>query len=223
MRTALVTGANRGIGRAVAGRLSELGYRVVVTARRQADADDVAAELGAPAVGVALEVTDAESVRQAYQAVGHVDILVNNAAILLDDGVPIMSMAPELLAEHFAVNVVGVVRVTQAFLPGMLERGWGRVVMLSSGAGTIPGLASSAPAYSASKAALNAITVLLARTVHGTGVLVNAVSPGRVRTRMLPTADRSPEEAAIAVAEVATLPDDGPTGVFFRDGRPIDW
>jgi NAD(P)-dependent dehydrogenase (short-subunit alcohol dehydrogenase family) len=132
MRTALVAGANRGIGRVVADRLSGLGHRVVVTVRRQADADDVAAELGSPAVGVALEVTDAESVRQAHKAVGYVDILVNNAAIVLDDGVLIMSMAP----------------------------------------------------------------------VH---------------------CRSTPEEAAIAIAEVATLPDDGPTGVFFRDGRPIDW
>jgi NAD(P)-dependent dehydrogenase (short-subunit alcohol dehydrogenase family) len=105
----------------------------------------------------------------------------------------------------------------------MLDRGWGRIVMLSSENGTIGGLQPKAPAYSASKAALNAITVLLAQATQGTGVLVNAVSPGRVRTRMLPDAERTPQQAALGVTEVALLPDDGHTGVFFRDGHVIPW
>jgi NAD(P)-dependent dehydrogenase (short-subunit alcohol dehydrogenase family) len=219
--TALVTGATRGIGKAVAARLVRLGYRVVVGARQRAAAREVAEELGA--VGLALDVTDADSVQEARDAVGHVDILVNNAAILLDDGSPISSIEPALLTRHVAVNAAGALLVTQAFLPGMLARGWGRVTMLSSENGTLRAMQPEAPAYSVSKVGLNAITVLLAREVEGTGVLVNAVSPGRVRTRMLPSGDRTPEEAAVGVVAVATLPDGGPNGLLFRDGRPIDW
>jgi NAD(P)-dependent dehydrogenase (short-subunit alcohol dehydrogenase family) len=95
--------------------------------------------------------------------------------------------------------------------------------MVSSENGTLAGLQPKAPAYSVSKAALNAITVLLARQLEGTGVLVNAVSPGRVRTRTLPDGDRTPQQAATDVVDIALLPDDGPAGVFFRDGRRIDW
>jgi NAD(P)-dependent dehydrogenase (short-subunit alcohol dehydrogenase family) len=221
MRTALVTGATRGIGRAVAGQLHERGHAVVVAGRTRASA--FAAELGPPAIGVALDVADVESVERVRAAIRHVDIVVNNAAVLLDDDVPITDTDPQLLAEHFAINAIGALRVTQAFLPGMIARGWGRVVMLSSENGTIRGLQRRAPAYSASKAALNAITVLLAMQTENTGVLINAVSPGRVRTRMLPTGDRTPQEAATDVVEVATLPDDGPTGTFFRNGARIDW
>jgi NAD(P)-dependent dehydrogenase (short-subunit alcohol dehydrogenase family) len=194
---------------------------VIVGARQEAAAREVAGELGA--VGVALDVTDPDSVRTARDAIGRVDILVNNAAVLFDDGTPVTSIEPASLTDHVAVNASGALRVTQAFLPGMLSHGWGRVTMLSSENGTIRGIQPKAPAYSISKAALNAVTVLLAREVEGTGVLVNAVSPGRVRTRMLPTGDRTPEEAAVSVVEVATLPDGGPSGLLFRDGHPIDW
>jgi NAD(P)-dependent dehydrogenase (short-subunit alcohol dehydrogenase family) len=222
-RTALVTGANRGLGRAVAARLHELGHRVVIAARDEDAALATAADLGGTATGIALDVTDAASVERARAAAGPVDIVVNNAAILLDRGQPVTSVEPDLVAEHVVVNAVGALRVSQAFLPGMLERGWGRIVMLSSENGLISGLQAQAPAYSASKAALNAIIVLLARATQGTGVLVNAVSPGRVRTRLLPEAERTPQEAAVAVADVALLPDDAPTGAFFRDGRVVPW
>jgi NAD(P)-dependent dehydrogenase (short-subunit alcohol dehydrogenase family) len=131
-RTALVTGANRGLGHAVAARLHHLGHRVVIAARDQDAASAAAAGLGDPATGVALDVADAASVARARAAIGPVDIVVNNAAILLDRGIPVASIDPDLLAAHLAVNAAGALRVTQAFLPGMLDRGWGRIVMLSS-------------------------------------------------------------------------------------------
>ncbi|WP_285780647.1 SDR family NAD(P)-dependent oxidoreductase [Microtetraspora sp. NBRC 13810] len=223
-RTALVTGANRGIGRAVCARLHELGCRVVVAARDEAEAREVAAELGGDALGVALDVTGQESVDRVRERIGHADIVVNNAGVLQDRDEKASTMAPDLVDRHVAVNVTGALRVAQAFLPGMVERGWGRVVMVSSGAGAFStGLLPWAPAYSVSKAALNAVTLLLAGETRDAGVLVNAVSPGAVRTRMLPTGTRTPEEAAVDVAALATLPDDGPTGTFFRQGKPAPW
>ncbi|WP_410567172.1 SDR family NAD(P)-dependent oxidoreductase [Amycolatopsis sp. cmx-4-61] len=216
---ALVTGAGRGIGLAVCRHLADAGFEVVASARRLADAE--AAGTGR---AVRLDVTDAGSVAAALEQAGPVDILVNNAGVLLDAGAPPESVPPELVAETVAVNALGALRVSQAVLPGMFDRGWGRIVMVSSGTGAFShGLFTGAPAYALSKTALNAVTVLLANSARGRGVLVNAVNPGRVRTRMMPEADGDPAAAAADIAWAATLPDDGPTGTFFRSREPIDW
>jgi NAD(P)-dependent dehydrogenase (short-subunit alcohol dehydrogenase family) len=223
-RVALVTGANRGLGRAVGAGLHAAGHRIVLAARDAAAAAAVAAEMGGRALGVALDVTQEHSVRDARQRIGDVDILVNNAGVLLDAGRTPSTVPLGLVEQELAVNTLGAWRVSQAFLPGMIARGWGRIVMVSSGTGAFSnGLYPGAPGYSVSKAALNAVTVLLAREAYGTGVLVNAVNPGLVRTRMRPDAERSPEEAAADVVWAATLPDDGPTGSFLRSRHPIDW
>ncbi len=224
MRTALVTGANRGIGRAVAERLHALGHRVVIAARDERAAAAVAARLGARARAVALDVMVPEQVERALAAVGEVDILVNNAGVLLDRGAAPSEVPLDLVERTLAVNVLGSWRVSQRLLPGMRSRGWGRIVMVSSGTGAFSnGLFPGAPGYSLSKTALNALTVLLARDAEGTGVLVNAVNPGMVRTRMMPSATRSPEEAADDIVFAATLPDDGPNGCFLRGGRVVPW
>lgn len=221
---ALVTGANRGIGLAVCRRLTAQGLEVVVAARRWAAAAAAAEAVGRGATPVALDVTDDNSVAAARDAVGPVDILVNNAGVLLDDGTPPDLVRPALVADTFEVNTLGAWRVSQAFLPAMLDRRWGRIVMLSSGTASFGrGLHAGTPAYTLSKVALNAVTVLLAAAVRDRGVLVNAVNPGRVRTRMMPAASTDPDEAAADVAWVATLPDSGPTGTFFRARRPTDW
>lgn len=223
-RRALVTGANRGIGRAVCAVLHARGYRVIVTARRASDAEDAAEAVGPGARALALDVTDPDSVAAARVAAGPVDILVNNAGVLLDYGQTPSTVPLDLVESELAVNVFGTWRVSQAFIPGMVERGWGRVVMVSSGTGAFSnGLFPGAPGYALSKAGINALTVLLARETSGSGVLVNAVNPGLVRTRMRPEATRTPAEAAEDVVWAATLPDDGPTGGFFRSGQPIDW
>ncbi|TYB60557.1 SDR family NAD(P)-dependent oxidoreductase [Nonomuraea sp. PA05] len=223
-RTALVTGANRGLGRAVCAALLARGHRVVVAGRDEEAAERAAADLGGGTLAAVLDVTDDKSVRDCLNQVGTVDILVNNAGILADGGTAPDSVPLDLVESHLRVNTLGAWRVSQAFLPGMLERGWGRIVMVSSGVGAFSnGLFAGAPAYAVSKAALNAVTVLLAQVVRDRGVLVNAVNPGKVRTRMYPSAERTPEEAAADIAWAATLPEDGPTGAFLRGRRQIPW
>jgi NAD(P)-dependent dehydrogenase (short-subunit alcohol dehydrogenase family) len=221
-RTALVTGANRGLGRAVAAALRAAGWQVVVAARDGAEAESVALELGARSVS--LDTTDPDSVKRAHEVIGPVDALVNNAGVLLDGGSDPLSVSLELVEQTIAVNLLGSWRVTQEFLPDMVSRGWGRVVMVSSGTATFHnGLFAGAPGYSVSKVALNGVTTMLAAQTAGTGVLVNAVNPGMTRTRMMPRAQREPEEAAVDIVYAATLPDDGPSGVFLRGRDQIPW
>jgi NAD(P)-dependent dehydrogenase (short-subunit alcohol dehydrogenase family) len=213
-RTALVTGANRGLGQAVAAELSRRGLRVVPTARRQDEAG----------VSQVLDVTDADSVRSAAEQVGPVDVLICNAGVLLDPGNDPVSVPLDLVERTLSVNLLGSWRVAQMFLPGMISRGWGRVVFVSSDAGSYDqGLFTGAPGYSVSKAAVNGLTMMLASHAKGTGVLVNAVNPGPTRTRMMPMAERSPEESANDIVHAALLSDDGPSGVLFQNGEPAPW
>ncbi len=219
MRTVLVTGGGEGIGRALCEGLAR-DHRVIVTARELAEAEAVAATLpGSRALR--LDVTDDGDL--AAVAREEVDVLVNCAGVLLDRDADPLSVAPAVLEETLRVNLFGPWRVCQALVPGMVERGWGRVVNVSSGAGSFSrDLWTRAHAYSASKAALNAFTVNLAARLEGTGVLVNAADPGVVRTRMSATG-RSPEEAASGMLWLCTLPDDGPSGGFFAGGEPVGW
>ena len=224
LRTALVTGANRGLGRAIAAALLAAGLRVVLAARDGEQASRAAGELGDGATAVQLDVTDAASVRSARAAAGSVDVLVNNAGVLLDAGSDPLSVPMEAVERAFAVNVLGSWRMSQEFMPAMLENGWGRVVIVSSGTASFAtGVFGGAPGYSASKVALNAMTVMLAEHTRGSGVLVNAVNPGLVRTRMMPAAPRSAEEAATVVVRAAMLSDDGPTGAFLRGDGEMAW
>jgi NAD(P)-dependent dehydrogenase (short-subunit alcohol dehydrogenase family) len=218
-RTALVTGANRGIGRAVAAELHRRGLRVVVTARNACDAVTAAAEIGPGACWCALDITDPVSVRSAAEAAGPVDVLVCNAGVLLDGGTDPLRVPLDLVAQTLRVNLLGSWRVAQAFVPPMVRRGWGRVVFVSSGTTAEFGgrLFAGAPGYSISKSALNGLTAMLAEQATGSGVLINAVNPGRVRTRMMPTRQRPPEAVAAFIADVATLPVDGPTGRFLAE------
>ena len=223
-RSALVTGANRGLGRAIARRLHELGMRVVIGARDGRSADDVAEELGVGATSVEIDVTDEESVRRARRMVGTVDVLINNAGEMSDEGYDPLTVPLDVVHRHVAVNTLGAWRMSQAFVPAMVERGWGRVVMVSSGTGSFHnGLFAGAPAYSLSKAALNGVTQLLATATKGTGVLVNAVNPGLVRTRMRPDAVRTAWQASADVVAAVQLADDGPSGTFRRHDKQIDW
>lgn len=220
-RTALITGASRGIGRAVAAELYRRHLRVVVTARNADAARAAAAAIGPLTRAHALDVTDPASVTRACEGIGPVDVLVCNTGVLLDAGTDPLHVPLDLVEQTLQVNLLGSWRVAQAFMPAMVSRGWGRVVFVSSGTTAEFGgrLFAGAPGYSISKSALNGLVTLLAGQVAGSGVLVNAVNPGRVRTRMMPTEPRLPEEAAGFIADAATLAADGPTGQFLAEKR----
>ncbi len=220
-RTALITGANRGIGRAVAAELFRRNLRVVVTARDADAARVTATQIGPGVRSHELDVTDPASIKAASRGIGPVDVLVCNAGVLVDAGTDPLSVPLDLVEQTLQVNLLGSWRVAQAFVPPMVGRGWGRVVFISSGTTAEFGgaLFAGAPGYSISKSALNGLTTMLAAHTAGSGVLVNAVNPGRVRTRMMPTQQRLPEEAARFIADVATLSADGPTGQFLTEKR----
>jgi len=230
-RVALVTGANRGIGLAVACALAEHGLTVLLTARTLAAAESAAADLGARGLRVAphqLDVTDQRSVDRLRRLVeaecGRLDVLINNAGAYYDDAQHATTADLAIVHAALDVNLIGPWRMCQAFVPLMRRHRYGRIVNVSSGAGTFRDPDAEAPAYSVSKAALNMLTVKLAADLRSTGILVNAACPGWVRTDMGgPNADRSPEEGADTPVWLATLPDGGPTGGLFRDRRPIPW
>ena len=227
----LVTGANRGLGREIARQLLARDLRVVLTGRDEAATHRVLEALdaaGKNALAVRLDVTDPANIaaarRTAEERFGPVDIVVNNAAVLVHENDDLLSIPRDAFRATFDTNVFGAIEVCRVFVPPMAERGYGRVVNVSSGVGQFASLSTYAPAYSISKTALNAFTRVLAATYQSQGVLVNAVDPGWVRTDMGgKSAPRSVEQGAETAVWLATLPDDGPTGGFFRDRRAIPW
>jgi len=228
-RTALITGGNRGIGLAVARTLLGKGLDVVLTARRGADAQAAAASLtsrGTARVRAEeLDLASEASVGAAAARLGKervaIDVLVDNGGVLIEGDV--LTTVSADFASAFAVNLFGALWCCRAFVPGMLARGYGRVVNVSSGWGAFAEGLDGPASYSVSKAALNALTVSLARSLRF-DVKANACCPGWVRTRMGGSgAELSPEQAADGVVWLATLPADGPNGGFFRAREPIGW
>jgi len=230
-RVAVVTGANRGLGLETARQLLARGYRVALTGRDLSAVERARRGLGdaaADAIAVALDITQPASIAAAARAIekqwGPVDVLVNNAAILVAENADALSIPARDYHRSFETNVFGAIEACRVFVPGMAARRYGRVVNVSSGAGQLSGMSTYAPAYSITKTALNALTKILAETYRGSRVLVNAVDPGWVRTDMGGrSAPRSVEQGADTIVWLATLPDNGPTGGFFRDRRPIEW
>ena len=227
-RTALVTGGNRGIGQAICQGLAVAGVDVVLAARNRSAGEAAAAEIGGAdgALRVeAMDLSDPASITACAERLGRdgvaVDILVNNAAILPDGDA--LSVPETDIDAAWATNVRGAWLAARAFVPGMTQRRWGRIVNLSSGWGSFAEGLGGPAAYSVTKAAINALTVSLAHSLPN-AVKVNAMCPGWVRTRMGgPAATRSPAEGADTAIWLATLPDDGPSGGFFRSRRRIAW
>ena len=230
-RIALVTGGNRGIGLEVCRRLGALGFRVLLAGRNQQAVQEAADRLRGEGANVeprVLDVTDERGIRSFAEGVvaelGGVDVLVNNAAVLLGEDATVLGAPPDDFRRSMEANVYGPLVLCQALMPGMLKRRYGRIVNVSSGAGQLSSMTDYAPPYSMSKAALNALTRLLAHEGRGRNVLVNAVDPGWVRTDMGgPSAPRSVRQGADTIVWCATLPDGGPTGGFFYDRRVTPW
>jgi NAD(P)-dependent dehydrogenase (short-subunit alcohol dehydrogenase family) len=233
VRIAVVTGANRGIGREVARQLAVRGDTVLVTARDQAKADGAAAELraGGAVEGELLpwwlDVTDPASVQRAADAIaerhGRLDVLVNSAAIHYDTWQRASDADLTVVREALETNLLGAWQTTLALLPLLRASGHGRIVNVSSESGSLAGMGGGTPAYSVSKAALNALTRILAAELRRDRILVNAVCPGWVATDMGGPGGRPVAEGAASVLWAVDLPDDGPTGGFFRDGHPLPW
>ncbi len=233
-RVALISGANRGIGLEIARQLGRLGVIPVIGARDvakgQTAADTLRTEGIDPPV-VWLDVRDATSTAAAVAEVerlfGRLDILVNNAGVLEDGpstGATISDVPVERVAATFDTNLLGPLRLLQAAAPLMRRHGYGRVVNLSSGLGQLDDMKGGWPAYRISKTALNALTRIAAAELGEAGIKVNSVCPGWVRTDMGgPDAERPVEKGAETAVWLATLPDDGPSGGFFRDKKQIPW
>ncbi|MFI7442834.1 SDR family oxidoreductase [Nonomuraea indica] len=223
----LVTGANRGIGREVCRQLAALGHTVLLTARSLEAATAAAREIGPDVRPMRLDVTDEAGAARLAQEIderyGGLDVLVNNAAITYDTWQRAITADLDVVREAAETNVYGPWRLTQALLPLLRRSGHARVVNVSSEAGSLTGMGGGTPAYSLSKAALNALTRMLAAELRADGVLVNAVCPGWVATDMGGPGGRPVADGASGIVWAATLPDDGPTGGFFRDGRPLPW
>jgi len=228
---ALVTGANRGIGKEVARQLAELTYEVLLGGRDEAKATAAAQELsestGRAVRAVTLDVADPASIEAVAEQVadeqGRLDVLVNNAGVGTDFGVS--GTVPDFDAVQRALdtNFFGAYRLTVALLGPLRQSEHPRIVNVSSGMGGVAEMGGWSPGYRVSKAAMNAMTRILATELKDEGILVNSACPGFVKTDMGGPmgATKSVEDGAKGIVWLATLPDDGPTGGFFRDGRPV--
>jgi NAD(P)-dependent dehydrogenase (short-subunit alcohol dehydrogenase family) len=225
-RTALVTGANRGIGLEICRQLVARAHRVVLTARDPRLGERAASGLGGDVRFEQLDVADPESVaacaRRLAEAGVEIDVLVNNAGLYTTT--PLLAVDEDALRTALEVNFVGAWRTSRAFVPGMRERRWGRVVNVSTGYAHVA--ASEPPAagaYGLAKAALNVLTRMIAAEA-GPAVKVNCLSPGWVATRMGGAgAPTSVEDGADTAVWLATLPDDGPTDGFFYERERMPW
>ena len=244
MSIALVTGANRGLGFATARALAATGSTVILAARNQNQAYEAAAALrdaGHDAHGLALDVTSPASIKAAVETVqreqGRLDVLVNNAGILPEatDGGEHEFANPEMFQTTFATNVFGAVALTEAFLPMLRRSPAARIVNVSTTMGSLSDQANPdspyyqmiVPAYQSSKAALNSVTISLAKALADTDIKVTSVCPGFVQTDLTPiNRDQAPltaDQASQVVLTAATLPDTAASGTFIDANGPVAW
>jgi len=231
-RIAIVSGGNRGLGREIARQLMKEDAFVVLGCRDQARCDAALEALrrdGANVDAFPLDVNDTKMVKRFVEHVGKQhgspSILVNNAGVYPEaTSSRVADTATSVWRETFETNLFGAVRMCREVVPLMRKLRFGRVVNISSGLGQLHQMGEGSPAYRVSKAALNALTRTLAAEVAGTGILVNSMSPGWVKTDMGgDDAPRSVEEGADTAVWLCLLPSNGPTGQFFRDRKPIPW
>lgn len=237
-KIALVTGANRGLGLEVCRQLAQQGVSVMLTARDRQKGEQAAQQLQQEGLEVmlkSLDVADNQSVvqlvRDLEDELPRLDILINNAGINFDFQQQTLGADLDDVQNTLNTNLFGAWRMTQACLPLLKKGQHGRIVNVSSGAGSFNGprglqeQSGGLPAYGISKAALNALTVKLSRSLLETGILVNAVCPNFTAT--YPGTEemgaRPVPEGAAGIVWAAMLPDDGPTGGFFRDGQSLPW
>lgn len=225
---ALVTGGNRGIGKEVCRQLAQRGLTVLLSGRDLEKAKDAAADIGMENVLPAqLDVTDEDSISRLRETVereyGQLDALVNNAGGHYDYWQTALEADFATVRLAADTNLYGPWRLAQAFAPLLRQSAHPRIVNVSSGAGALNSLGKGPPAYVVSKAGLNALTRMLAAELQADGVLVNAVCPGWVATDPNNPGGRPIPEGAAGVVWAALLADDGPSGGFFRDERPLDW
>jgi NAD(P)-dependent dehydrogenase (short-subunit alcohol dehydrogenase family) len=238
-RTALVTGANKGIGFEIARKLGEKGITVLLGAREDSKGQETAARLASSGMRVhpiRIDVTDPTSIQSAVGRIKdkfqRLDILVNNAGILIDPQTGILELSPTVFQNTLETNAFGPLLLSQACVPLMKIHRYGRIVNMASTLGSLTDIVHpdsaygevKASAYRLSKTLLNGITALMAKELRGSNILVNSACPGWVRTDMGGSeAPLTPAEGADTPVWLATLPDDGPTGGFFRERQPIPW
>jgi len=246
-KIAMVTGANRGLGFEISRQLGKKGITVLMGARNSEKGEQAAKTLrgeGLETHAIALEVTDSASIASAVERIrsdfGKVDVLVNNAAVLLDIGIQPSDVKEEMLRSTFEVNFFGPYRLTQQLVPLLKKSRRGRIVNLGTQVASLNQLADPnsplrediCPAYQTSKTALNAMTLVFAKELKEFGIKINSVCPGWVMTDMghddLPdygdaVRPMSPQEAVEKLIWLTELPDDGPTGGFFSEGRSVPW
>jgi NAD(P)-dependent dehydrogenase (short-subunit alcohol dehydrogenase family) len=230
-KIALVTGGNRGIGFEVCRQLANLGIRVILGSRDSSKGAiatrDLAGE-GLPVEMRELDVSDEESIRDCMRwirrEIGRLDILVNNAGIMVEEGDAHPEHEIQIIRDTMQTNVYGPLLLSRLATPIMKSRRYGRIVNLSSGMGSLAEMGAGYIAYRMSKAALNVVTRVLTAETEGMGILINSVDPGWVQTGMGGrTASRTVAKGAETPVWLATLPDSGPTGGFFRDRKAIAW
>ena len=230
MKTAFITGANKGIGREVARQLAAKGFHVFVGARKAKAGRKAAQEIanqGGKATFLEIDVADNDSVttaaREFSNIADHLDVLVNNAGIIVDGDDSILEISDDLFRKALETNTLGALRVTRAFAPLLRKSKAPRVINVSSGGGQLTGGADGwAPAYCISKTALNGVTVQLAAALPN--FAVNSVCPGWVRTEMGgENASRSVEEGADTIVWLASEAAQDLTGKFLRDRKEIAW
>ena len=223
-KIALVTGANRGLGFETCRQLARLGLTVILSARDFTKGEVAAKQLverGLDVIFYELDVLNQSHMNrithQIEQRFGRLDVLVNNAAILYDTWQSTLNANLDVVNQALTTNLFGPWRLSQLCIPLMKRNNYGRIVNVSSGAGSLHYMGSGSPAYSVSKAALNAFSCIFAADLHGTGILVNSVGPGWVATDMGGRGGRPVGDGAKGIVWARTLPDNGPSGGSLKE------